>query len=110
MAVKKFAWNQLAAEQGTLASGRNQIYVPKSGRRQETAFEQNLDIKAVISQANGRETKRARAETRRSRPLWERVLNTISFGWFKLGTESKKDYTYEFDPKTGGQRRVYKLI
>ncbi len=100
---------KLAAVEAELASDRGEVYDPATDAYHEIhTLAREGDVGSIISAAVHKADvlgKKKSAFHARLSLAWLKRL--LSFGLWKPKKELKKDYTYEFDPRTGGERRVY---
>jgi len=101
---------RLAAVEAELSKDRGELADPDAYHEAET---QNIgvrheDLGSLIAKAaqveKDHERQRSGLNTRLS---WQLILRILSFGLWKPKREPRKDYTIEYDPKTGGYHRVY---
>jgi hypothetical protein len=100
---------RLAAVEAELSSDRGEIPDPEVYRQPDVQYIPSMteDFGALIASASAAEKMHGRRKRKRLRFSWELVLRILTLGIWRPKAPPPKDYTYEFDPKTGGQRRVY---
>lgn len=100
---------KLVAVETQLASDRGEVYDPASDSYHLVhTLRKERDVDSIISAAVVKAKKGPQPQSVLDRKIsfdWAKRL--LTFGLWKPATEAKRDYTYEFDPKTGGERRVY---
>lgn len=96
---------KLAAVEAELASDRGEVYDPASDSYHEVhTLAREGDVGSIISAAV---TKAESGSKKKSLLRADLSLGSILKLFKSKRKELKKDYTYEFDPRTGGERQVY---
>jgi len=100
---------KLVAVEAELASDRGEITDPTTERFHEvvTLGKPEDDLGHLIADAEDIAEGKSEKKAWRSKPRFGWLKKLFAFGPWKPKPEPKKDYKLEFDPKTGGERRVY---
>ncbi len=99
---------RLVAVEAELASDRGEIFDPSSLRAHEVhTLGRSENVQLLIMQAERKIQSPRRRSLMGMNLSFAWILRLFTFGRWKPHESPQRDYTYEFDPKTGGQRRIY---